>query len=68
MPIIRPENPITVAEREIAAILAQLERDTGSIATDIDIKSIEVTTMQDDRRMLQQCVLVELERLPGTCW
>jgi hypothetical protein len=68
MPIIRPENPLTVAEREIAAILAQLERDTGSIATDIDIKSIEVTTMQDDRRMLQQCVLVELERLPGTCW
>jgi hypothetical protein len=61
-------NPITKAEREIAAILAQLERDTGSIVTDIEIKSIEVTTMQDDRRMLQQCVLVELERLPGTCW
>ena len=61
-------NPITVAEREIAAILGQLERDTGSIVTDIEIKSIEVTSMQDDRRMLRQRVVIELERLPGTCW
>jgi len=61
-------NPITIAECEIAEILAQLERDTGSIVTDIDIKSIEVTSMQDDRRMLQQRVVIELERLPGTCW
>ena len=62
------ENPITVAEREIAAILAQLERDTGSIVTDIEITSIEITTMRDDRRMLQQRVLIELQRMPGTCW
>jgi hypothetical protein len=59
---------IRTAEREIAAILARLERETTSLVRAVEIRDVEVTGMMDDRRQLQRQVLIELDPIPGSNW
>lgn len=61
-------NLIRDAEMRIGEILAQLERDTGSVVREIGVVDVEVTNMASERRELQRRVRLELERLPGTKW
>lgn len=56
------------AERQIAAILAALERSSESLVRSVDIVDVEVTTCSDDRRQHLRRVRIDLERLPGTRW
>jgi hypothetical protein len=59
---------IRTAEREIAAILARLERETTSLVRAVEIRDVEVTGMMDDRRQLQRQVLIKLDPIPGSNW
>jgi hypothetical protein len=56
------------AERAIAAILAQLETETGQLVTSIDIVSLDATRVHDERRRLQRSVRLTLEFTPGSNW
>lgn len=63
------ENALVVAaQRDIAKILAKLEVDTGSVVESIDLRDIDVTSIDSEREEWQRAVIVELKRLPGTRW
>ncbi|HET8791799.1 MAG TPA: hypothetical protein VFM75_11380 [Modicisalibacter sp.] len=59
---------IAEAERQVAAILQQLEADNDVVVKSIDLSTIEITAVGDSRRELQQRVIIEIERLPGNNW
>lgn len=59
---------ITEAEKKIAAILKQLEIDSGSVVKSISLDTIEMTNLGDVRPQMMQRVLIELERAPGNRW
>lgn len=59
---------ITVAEREIAKIMAALESDTGMVLDTINVRDIEITEYGDDRQQLLRKVLIKMKRRPGTRW
>lgn len=62
------DDAIKAAERAIAAILAELERVTGSYVDSVDITNIEVTQMEDTRPQVIRSVSIDVRRLPGTRW
>lgn len=59
---------ISTAERQIAVILSQLERETGSVVRAIEVTDIEVTKIDSVRREMERRISIDLERLPGTHW
>lgn len=59
---------IEKAEKLIAGVLSQLETDTGSVVTVLEVKDVEVTALADTRKQMERRVTIELERLPGTHW
>lgn len=61
-------NPITEAERKIAAILKQLEVDTGNVVDTVELEDMEATTMGSDRREYVRKVVITTHRLPGNHW
>lgn len=56
------------AESAIAEILKQLETDTGCVVDSVQIHSVEITGLMDDRPKHQQSVCIETHRLPGHQW
>lgn len=56
------------AQKAINKILAQLEKDTGYIVTDITLQEIEVTALGDQRSVMNKTVIVDIERTPGSDW
>lgn len=63
------ESKLTlIAEQKIAEILAQLERDTGTIIEEISIVDVDATQIQDTRTQLLRRVVIELRPMPGTRW
>lgn len=56
------------AEIAIATILAELEHDTGCSVQNLEIKSIEVTQMQDERPRFMRFVHITLNEKPGCGW
>ncbi len=59
---------IEKAEKLIGGVLAELEKDTGSVVKDLSVIDIVVTEYHQDRQQLARRVQIELERLPGTKW
>lgn len=59
---------IEEAERQIGAILAELETSSGSVVRGIRIDDIETTKFEDTRPQFISKVCIELERLPGRDW
>lgn len=59
---------IEEAERQIGAILAELETSSGSVVRDIRIHNINITKFEDTRPRFISKVCIELERLPGRDW
>ena len=59
---------ISEAEREIARVLAALEKENDCIVDLVALRDIEVTTMGDDRQQLQRRVVIETHRIPGSNW
>ncbi|TNE75545.1 MAG: hypothetical protein EP334_10025 [Gammaproteobacteria bacterium] len=55
-------------EKEIARILQTYEVATGNVVKAISLESVEITSLQSDKRELHQRVLVDAERLPGNSW
>lgn len=67
-PQVPMQDRITAAEKQIAAILAQLENDTGTLVEDIDIRSLECTRMMDTRQIFHRRVVIECKPIPGSMW
>ena len=59
---------ISKAELEIAKILEEVERETGSVVESVFLDDIEVTTIESTRQELARRVRLEVKRLPGTNW
>lgn len=57
-----------LAERQIAAILSQLEKDTGATVERIGLTSIDITALTSVRTELQMRVEIDLFRAPGHRW
>jgi len=62
------ENAISKAEKDIATILQQLEKETESVVSYVELNDVDVTTMTSRRTELERHVRVEMKRLPGTKW
>lgn len=56
------------AKSQINQILCQLEVATGSVVESIDLRDIDVTTVDGGGVELTRSVQIELKRLPGTKW
>lgn len=54
------------AGRRISAILAELERETGQIVKEIEITTIDVSTLAAQR--VVRGVSIRLEPIPGAAW
>lgn len=59
---------IAKAEKLIAGVLSELEKDTDQFVVDLHITDLDVTQVQHDRRQIHRHVNIELHRLPGTNW
>jgi hypothetical protein len=55
-------------QRQIAFLLADLEKRTGCYVDGLSIESIDVTRVSSDRQMLARAVRVDLRRAPGSEW
>jgi hypothetical protein len=62
------QDKIVKAQKEIGEILANLERETGTIVTELALHDIETTKLQDEVKQITRHVIVSLERIPGTNW
>jgi hypothetical protein len=62
------DGNISLAERQIAQILATLETQTDSIVKELSIQDMEITAFGDSRRQMQRRVVIELEKTPGSNW
>ena len=58
---------ITEAERAIAAILKQLEIDTGNMVGDLCVRDVGIESMSGTRT-LHRTVQIDMLRVPGTSW
>lgn len=56
------------ASAKIAAILRDLERDSGCVVEGLRIDRLEVTTYKDPGQRFLCTVVIELHRLPGQEW
>jgi hypothetical protein len=56
------------AEREIAAILANLEKRTGQRVDSIRVDSFETTGVSDTRKVYKRQVLINLVAIPESDW
>lgn len=61
-------DPITAAEKRIAAVLAALEIETQSLVDSITIEAIDKTSMADQRQMLLRRVVLTCKPIPGSHW
>lgn len=59
---------LTEATRQINAILAALETDTGEHVEGINLKNIEITGIDSVRPELQRSVVIKLKPIPGSHW
>jgi hypothetical protein len=62
------QDKIAKAQKDIGEILATLERETGTIVTDIAIHDVDTTRLQDEVKQITRRVVVSVERIPGTNW
>ena len=56
------------AEPAIAAVLRDLEIETGTLVERIWIEGIDITSVRDERQQLLRRVSMELRPLPGSKW
>ncbi|MEM8493223.1 MAG: hypothetical protein AAF756_20590 [Pseudomonadota bacterium] len=56
------------AKKRIAAVLKELEESTGKVVSNVYLRSVETTTLQDTRQELAVGVEIELMRQPGHNW
>jgi hypothetical protein len=56
------------AERDIALILANLEKHTGQHVGSIRVDSYESTQIKDVRPIHKRQVIVDLKPIPGSDW
>lgn len=56
------------AEKQIAHILAKLEKETSQIVDSVEINKIDVTCFEDDRPRHKCAVRIITHRLPGNGW
>lgn len=56
------------AERQIAAILAMVEEQTGALVERIEIVDVDVTQVQHGRQQWLRHVRIGLKPVPGTRW
>jgi len=56
------------AELAIAAVLRDLEIETGTIVDRIWIEVIDITSVRDDRQQLLRRVSMDLRPMPGSKW
>lgn len=58
----------TEASAKIAAILRDLEIDSGCVVESLRIDRVEVTTYEDSGQRFLCSVVISLHRLPGQDW
>ena len=56
------------AEARISKILSQVEKQFGALVQAIEIRDVEVTTMDDDRRQIRRRPVIILQTVPGSNW
>jgi hypothetical protein len=62
-PLFPTGDPIVrAAEREIAAVLARLEKATGALVDGLGLGIVDATVLEDDRQMLLMSVRIDLRR------
>lgn len=59
---------VAEAEKAVARILADLEKELDSHVEHIEIQDYEVTQFTDDRVQYLRQVAITLKRKPGTRW
>lgn len=59
---------VTTATQRINDILRGLEVSTGSVVESIELRGIDVTTVDSGGEQLARSVAIEMKRLPGTKW
>lgn len=59
---------IAEATHCINDILRTLEVSTGSVVESIELRDINVTTVDSGEQQLVRSVQIEMKRLPGTKW
>ncbi len=57
---------IEKAQRLVALVLAQLERETGGYVRDIAVTDLDITTISDDTQQLKRRVMINVKPKPGT--
>lgn len=61
-------DAIDAAQREIAQILARLEKETGALVEQVRVEQINVTRMESPREEWQRHVRITLRPVPGSIW
>lgn len=61
-------SAIDDAQRQINAILAELERTTDGHVRGLQVIDLDARTISDDRPCLQRRVVIDLQPMPGTGW
>jgi len=61
-------DPVVKAEKEINFILANLESETGALVEEINLQSLDITSIGSTKQLLQRSVKIELKPVPGTRW
>lgn len=61
-------SAVVKAQREIAAILARLETETGCVVRFVELRDTDTTKFGVGPRRRSRVVEVHLERRPGSDW
>lgn len=61
-------DPYKVAEAAIGKILADLEAKTGVWVERVDVESVDVTRIRDDRPRLMRTARIVSKARPGSDW
>lgn len=61
-------NKVQEAERRIAGILADLEAETGQVVKELELRSLDITSIVDPVQQLQREVRIALWHVPGSHW
>lgn len=61
-------SKVRKAELKIAAILQELEKETGEVVEYLGLDSMEITRIEDVSRQFRQRVQITMHRLPGNDW
>lgn len=56
------------AQKQIAQILAELERETDQVVEGLSIEAIDVTAVGSHRQQLMRWVRIDLKPVPGSNW